>query len=448
MEDIFDGLDLDLDLGVTTSVSEPTTPVATGTTQPATPIEIPKASAVYVNNVDIDALAKSGAIKLLTIGNELNMMFVEREEVIKNALRALAIGQSMLLLGPPGTGKSNLTEELCSRIQGGTFFQWLLNRTSDPAEILGPYSLKAMEQDRFLRVTTGKLPEAHIVFLDEIFKCNEPTLNIMLPLINEKKFYNDGVAVPVPLISMFAASNELPEDESLDALYDRLIFRMWIDYIGDQSNRQKMFEGYLSKRNGASALNARTTITLDEIQALQEKSKEVTINSTVLKNFITLLNVLSKKGIVVSDRRQNECLKVLQGNAILNGRSAVTLDDLEALTYILWKDKSDIDLIREEINKIANPYDDKLAEYTRKFNEIKADLESITDDTEKCRKSIEAKGSFESITKRLATLIKNATKAGKDTSAMTKLRENIISYNQEIMQASLGINIPGVDDLF
>lgn len=223
---------------------------------------------------------------------------------------------------------------------------------------------------------------------------------------------------------------------------------MWVDYISDQANKQKMFEGYLANRNGASAINGRTTITLDEIQALQEKAKEVSINNTVLKSFISLLNVLSKKGIVVSDRRQNECLKVMQGNAILQDRTMVTVDDLESLVHILWKDKSDIDLIREEINKIANPYDDKLAEFTRKFNEIKTDLESITDDTEKCRKSIEAKGSFESITKKLASLIKNATKAGKDITGMTTLREAIISYNQEIMQASLGISIPGGDDLF
>lgn len=448
MEDIFAGLDFDIELETpATKQNDEKIKVVESVQSEAVVSSVAKSSP-DLQNLNIDELAKSGAQKLRAIGNELNNMFFERDEVINNAMRALAIGQSMLLLGPPGTGKSNLTEELCSRIEGGTFFQWLLNRTSDPSEILGPYSIKAMEQDRFLRVTNGKLPEAHIVFLDEIFKCNEPTLNIMLPLINEKKFYNDGVAVPVPLISMFAASNELPEDESLDALYDRLVFRMWVDYISDQSNKQKMFEGYLANRNGASSLNARTTITLDEIQALQEKAKEVSINNTVLKSFISLLNILSKKGIVISDRRQNECLKVMQGNAILQDRTMVTVDDLESLIHILWKDKSDIDLIREEINKIANPYDDKLAEFTRKFNEIKTDLESITDDTEKCRKSIEAKGSFESITKKLASLIKNATKAGKDITGMTTLRETIISYNQEIMQASLGINIPGGDDLF
>lgn len=212
MEDIFAGLDFDIELETpATKQNDEKIKVVESVQSEAVVSSVAKSSP-DLQNLNIDELAKSGAQKLRAIGNELNNMFFERDEVINNAMRALAIGQSMLLLGPPGTGKSNLTEELCSRIEGGTFFQWLLNRTSDPSEILGPYSIKAMEQDRFLRVTNGKLPEAHIVFLDEIFKCNEPTLNIMLPLINEKKFYNDGVAVPVPLISMFAASNELPED--------------------------------------------------------------------------------------------------------------------------------------------------------------------------------------------------------------------------------------------
>lgn len=76
----------------------------------------------------------------------------------------------MFLYGPPGTGKSLLVYNICKRIDGARYFQWLLNKTSDPAEILGPYSIKAMEQDKFLRKTNGKLPEAHIAFIDEIWK--------------------------------------------------------------------------------------------------------------------------------------------------------------------------------------------------------------------------------------------------------------------------------------
>ena len=102
---------------------------------------------------------------------------------------------------------------MCGRIENANYFQWMLNKTSDPSEILGPFSVKEMENDKFMRITTGKLPEAHIAFMDEVFKSNAPTLNALLTIMNEHIFYNDGKPVDVPLISMFGASNEPPEDK-------------------------------------------------------------------------------------------------------------------------------------------------------------------------------------------------------------------------------------------
>jgi MoxR-like ATPase len=88
----------------------------------------------------------------------------------------------------------------------------LLNKTTDPSEIFGPHSLKAMERDQFLRKTDGFLPEAHIAYLDEIWKANSPVLNLLLPIINEREFVNDGKKINIPLLTMFASSNEYPED--------------------------------------------------------------------------------------------------------------------------------------------------------------------------------------------------------------------------------------------
>lgn len=125
-----------------------------------------KVDKVSKNNTK--TLALQGITKLQNIKTELNAMVFEREHVIDTILRGLVSGQPVLLLGEPGTGKSFLIYELTSRIDKAKYFQWLLNRTSDPAEILGPYSIKDMENDKFKRVTTGKLPEAEVVFLDEI----------------------------------------------------------------------------------------------------------------------------------------------------------------------------------------------------------------------------------------------------------------------------------------
>ena len=114
------------------------------------------------------ATLQTAQAKLSQIKTEINYKFMERDTLVDLMVLALVSGSNLLMLGKPGTGKSLITQELCSRIDGGNYFQWMLNKTSDPSEILGPFSVKAMENDKFMRITTGKLPEAHIAFLDEI----------------------------------------------------------------------------------------------------------------------------------------------------------------------------------------------------------------------------------------------------------------------------------------
>ena len=128
--------------------------------------------------------------KLKKIREELKQMFLERADLIDGALAALLSSHHLLIIGPPGTAKSMLADELCRRIEGADYFQWLLTRFTTPEEIFGAVSLKALEQDDYRRVTSRKLPEAHIAFLDEIFKANSSILNAILTLINERLFHN------------------------------------------------------------------------------------------------------------------------------------------------------------------------------------------------------------------------------------------------------------------
>lgn len=114
------------------------------------------------------SMLQTAQSKLSQIKVEINNKFMERDTLVDLMMLALVSGSNLLMLGKPGTGKSLITQELCSRIDGGNYFQWMLNKTSDPSEILGSFSVKAMENDKFMRITAGKLPEAHIAFLDEI----------------------------------------------------------------------------------------------------------------------------------------------------------------------------------------------------------------------------------------------------------------------------------------
>lgn len=440
---IFEGFeDLFNDLGNPTTSAE----AEQGVT--AQPVATAKSN-VEIENTNNTSLVPGAQAKLTMIKRELNDLFMERDNVIDCMMYALVSGQSLLMLGNPGTAKSAITYEMCNRIENGQYFQWMLNKTSDPSELLGPYSIKEMENDKFMRITTGKLPEAHIAFIDECFKANAPVLNILLPIMNEKIFYNDGKPNNIPLMTMIGASNEGPEDESLAAFYDRFLFRINVHYVKDAANKKRMYTNFINNRRGLSNLAGKTTITIDELKALTEASKLVPVPKEIVNKFIKFINDLEKQSIHVSDRRQNECFKIMQASAIVHGRQQVGIDDFKSLIYVLWDKEEQIPYIESTITKMINPYDDQFKQFTDSFNSIKKDIDNCTDENEKSAKSLEAKGSIEKLTSKLNKLINEASKNGKDITDFAKFRDEMVAYSNKVVQdalgASLGISSDGSD---
>ena len=377
--------------------------------------------------------------KIVKIGEELNSMFVEREEVIDCLLCSLISQQPALLLGNPGTAKSQMVQELCSRIENGRYFNYMLNKTTDPSELFGPFSIKGMENDEFKRITTGRLPEAHVAFIDECYKSNSSCLNMLLTLMNEKIYYNNGKAVKSDLITLIGASNEGPEDSSLDALHDRFIFRINVEYIKDVGNRNKMYNNFINTRKGFSSLASKTTITLDEIKLLNEKSKTAKVDKQVVDTFIRLISSLDREGIHMSDRRQNECFKILQSVAVMNGRDFVTLDDFNYLTNAIWTNESDVEIIRTQINKIVNPYNEKYDKCLIEFKDLKAHIEELSGD----ERNQEALGNMSKLDKMISTLNNIASKASKEKRDITRyidLRTEITEFKTEIVKEATGLD--------
>jgi len=322
---------------------------------------------------------------ILKIEEELNELFIERENEIRMLTLAFTTGSNGFFHGPAGTGKSALVEEYRNRIEDCSYFRILMGKTTEPSEIFGPVSINAMKNDIYKVNTKNKLPEANISFVDEIFKANSAVLNNLLTIMNEKLFFNEEIQ-KVPLISLIGASNEYYEEDNLIALYDRFLLRWNIDYINEPGNRITLFKKYLDKRRESSLLQENETvkapvckINIKDLMVINEKVKEITISIKVLNTYNKLLNTLLRKNIIISDRRKNESLKIVQAAAFLDGRSEAEIQDLEVLKYTLWTDEEDMIAILEEVEKLANPNKNKLRNLKVTFEAYKKQLLDLED---------------------------------------------------------------------
>lgn len=269
--------------------------------------------------------------KLEEIKQSLNAKFYEREHEVEGILLAMLARQHLLMIGPAGTAKSALSTELAKIIDGTNYFQWLLTPFSTPEEVFGPLSLKELEVGVYKRNTRNKMPEADLVFLDEIFKANSAILNSLLTLINERLFYNGDAPVETPLISVIGASNEYPEEgEGLEALFDRFLLRYEISYIEDEQN-------FLSMLKSEGKVEELPSMDLKELYQLQELTDNVHVPDEVFETLVTIRQALFDEGIRPSDRRFKQALCVLKAKAVLHQRNHVQLGDLSVLENALWE---------------------------------------------------------------------------------------------------------------
>jgi MoxR-like ATPase len=367
------------------------------------------------------------AAKLARIRDELNRMFLERADLIDGALIALLSQSHVLIIGPPGTAKSMLADELCRRIDGASYFQWLLTKFSTPEEIFGAVSLKALEQDDYRRVTTHKLPEAHIAFLDEIFKANSSILNALLTLINERLFHNGRERIAVPLITMFGASNELPDEEELTALYDRFMLRFMVDYLAEEHHFFRMLDGPRTE--------TRTTLTFTELNELAAAARAVAMPSAIVQATFELRKALAREEIVVSDRRWKNSLAVLRAHAALNARTMVIEDDLMFLNHVLWKDPEERPKVADAIHRLVKGYEEEARELLIQGQELReyADRGWESDELRK-RAVVEAHAKLANILARFDALLREATDSGRPTATAATMRSQVKEIQESMLR--------------
>lgn len=312
--------------------------------------------------------------KFLATRRELSAALIERDEEIDVVLTALICQEHPLLVGPPGTAKSLLLDSLMAWMNGRKF-TILFTKFSTPEECFGPISVVGLKQDKYRRITAGKLPEADCAFGDELFKASSAILNTLLRVLNERVYDNgDGVLTPVPLKIFVAASNEWPQAQEggkeLGALFDRFLFRKTVRPIVTAAGRQRL----LWDRNHLPKLS--TSITPAEIERAHCNARALVWTDEAKEALETILRELAKEGVQPGDRRQFKSVAAAQAFAYLAGSDQVAAEHLEILAHTLWDDPQEQpEKVAGTIARIANPTG-------MRVNSLLLEVEQILADTD------------------------------------------------------------------
>lgn len=359
--------------------------------------------------------------KMLAVIADTNDSVAEREELVEMIAISLLTRKNLFVLGEPGQAKSYAINLFRRHITGARQFERLLSKQSDEEQLFGRVDLASLlpgsvpqtvlEQDatyqnqRFnLRVlvegigsmkdepatweklksgtekleiyraalsalhkseptvqTAGKIPEADIVLLDEIFKCNDGVLNSLLTALNERKYTNEGRTYPIPVISFFAASNEIPnfndpQEKILEALYDRLELKVVTANIEDRDTRLAV----LKNKQAGTFGQVTVTITLEELRQMQQEVASIPVPDAINELADDILCEL-RKDMAVSDRKYLGYYPIAQAKAWLSGHDKVESCDLLALKNYLWRLPSDREKVEAVLTRLCvNPMQDKV----------------------------------------------------------------------------------------
>lgn len=358
---------------------------------------------------------------LAQIRNALIDLFVEREEAITGVLAGLLTSYPTFLLGEPGTAKTMMIDTLAKMVNA-KYFYYLLTRFTEPDEIVGTIDIKALREGRYVRITKNKLPDAEIVFLDEIFKASSSIRNILLDIILNKRFFDGEKYVKVNNIAMYTASNEVSTDEEDWAFYDRLVIRINIKPVGADSWKELIIKGLSFDMN-----NIDVVADVNYIKSLQslvvKRAKTLVNNQSIINKYLEALAELESKGIHISDRKKIQTLYVASAISVIYLEKDVSLDDIaDAIRFTAWSEPDDIKTIEEIIMNLGlSQYGQQQQKIATLFEELKNMLAKT-----KQSKSLDDFRALLTIYKNLAIELKRLPKTPRIANMVRKYKEQLL----------------------
>ena len=285
----------------------------------------------------------------------LNEAFLDKQEVIRLMLVSAVAGEHMILVGPPGTAKSALIRAFAELLDA-RYFEYLLTRFTEPNEIFGPVDIKEFREGRYARRTENMLPEAEVVFLDEIFKSNSAILNSLLTVLNERRFASGPQMVRVPLISVFGASNEVPNDDNLAAMFDRFLVRVVSENLDSFHFHRLVEKGIQHEVRRMQQQTREAKLTAADLFSVHAGfDKLLSFSEDFLAKYKGLVFQIRSEGISLSDRRAVKMLKLFAASAFVDGRRTTTDADFFVMKHI-WNNLDQVELLEEIVNPVVDAY--------------------------------------------------------------------------------------------
>tara|TARA_R110002072_G_scaffold67163_2_gene164974 strand:+ start:14674 stop:15849 length:1176 start_codon:yes stop_codon:yes gene_type:complete len=313
----------------------------------------------------------------------LRRTFVGKQEVVDVLGVCLVASEHAFLFGPPGTAKSAIVNELSRRIDGQVF-SYLLTRFTEPSELFGPFDIRKLRDGELVTNTEGMLPEASMVFLDELLNANSAILNSLLTVLNERVFRRGRESRQLPLLMVVGASNHLPEDDALGALFDRFLLRVVCDNAPQDRLADVLHAGW---RLESSEREHPETLSIASIRALHQALLHVQLHD-VHAAFVGLVQALRRAGIQVSDRRAVKLQRVVAASALLAGRAVALPSDLWVFRHI-WDTEEQREVLASLVRDAMGPLDGEAVHPAARHadhpdpEELARDLEQLANERER-----------------------------------------------------------------
>ena len=298
---------------------------------------------------------------------ELVAPFVGREEEARAITLALLAREHVILIGEPGTAKSALARRAAQLLRA-RFFKYLLTRYTEPSELFGPLDIAALKEGKYVRITHGKLPEAEIVFLDEVFNANSAILNALLSIMQERVWYDGYTEIRVPLWTLIGASNRVPDEAELEAVYDRFLVRQYTRPL-PENKWGELLDAAWAIESG-KVPEPKPVMSMEELAEAHKLIFEVDLEP-IKQKLLRLIAVFEERGIHLTDRRKGKALKLIAANALLEGRMVAQESDLLVLKYVAPKEIEDFDRVAIILSEeLKTP-----EKYLKELNDIRMNIQ-------------------------------------------------------------------------